>query len=222
SVTRGQDLALNTTKSMEDINTQVEAINEAITVIDQIAFQTNILSLNAAVEAASAGEAGKGFAVVAQEVRNLASKSAEAANEIKHIVEQATLKANEGKQVATQMIEGYKALNDNISGTITLITEVNSASREQQSGIEQINDAVALLDQQTQKNASIATKTQEIANKTNVLADSIVEDADKKEFIGKNSITIPKSKAKSEVIIENNNSKNTFTDNSKNSDWESF
>jgi methyl-accepting chemotaxis protein len=69
---------------MEDINTQVTAINEAISVIDQIAFQTNILSLNAAVEAATAGEAGRGFAVVAAEVRNLASRSAEAANEIKY------------------------------------------------------------------------------------------------------------------------------------------
>ena len=82
---------------MDEINTQVNAINEAITVIDQIAFQTNILSLNAAVEAATAGEAGKGFAVVAQEVRNLASRSSEAAKEIKELVLNATTKANQGK-----------------------------------------------------------------------------------------------------------------------------
>ncbi|GKT31681.1 hypothetical protein ADUPG1_002087, partial [Aduncisulcus paluster] len=85
SVSSGEALASQTTLAMDEINTEVTSINEAITVIDQIAFQTNILSLNAAVEAATAGEAGKGFAVVAQEVRNLASRSAEAANEIKKL-----------------------------------------------------------------------------------------------------------------------------------------
>ncbi len=225
SVKNGEQMALNTTKSMEDINTQVDAINEAITVIDQIAFQTNILSLNAAVEAASAGEAGKGFAVVAQEVRNLASKSAEAANEIKHIVEQATSKANEGKQVSTQMIEGYKALNQNIDETIDLITKVNAASKEQQSGIEQINDAVALLDQQTQKNAAIATKTQEIANETNVLADEIVADADSKDFNGKDNISTSKQrKPKKEEPIPEYKSvkKEPITNSNADDEWESF
>ncbi len=83
AVKDGQILANKTTVAMDEINEQVNLINEAISIIDQIAFQTNILSLNAAVEAATAGEAGKGFAVVAAEVRNLASRSAEAANEIK-------------------------------------------------------------------------------------------------------------------------------------------
>ncbi len=82
----GEKLAEETTVSMDEINMQVNAINEAITVIDQIAFQTNILSLNAAVEAATAGEAGKGFAVVAAEVRNLANRSADAAKQIKDVV----------------------------------------------------------------------------------------------------------------------------------------
>jgi methyl-accepting chemotaxis protein len=86
SANDGEKLAEQTTEAMNEIDEEVNAINEAITIIDQIAFQTNILSLNAAVEAATAGEAGKGFAVVAQEVRNLASRSAEAANEIKELV----------------------------------------------------------------------------------------------------------------------------------------
>ena len=105
SAKQGETLANQTNIAMDDINTQVTAINDAITVIDQIAFQTNILSLNAAVEAATAGEAGRGFAVVAQEVRNLASRSADAAKEIKLIVENATNKANQGKNIASNMIE---------------------------------------------------------------------------------------------------------------------
>jgi methyl-accepting chemotaxis protein len=94
SAKKGQELAKSTTTAMDDITNQVNLINDSITIIDQIAFQTNILSLNAAVEAATAGEAGKGFAVVAAEVRNLASRSAEAAREIKAIVGNATSKAN--------------------------------------------------------------------------------------------------------------------------------
>ncbi len=190
SANEGEDLAKETTRSMDEINEQVNAINEAISVIDQIAFQTNILSLNAAVEAATAGEAGKGFAVVAQEVRNLASRSAEAAKEIKDLVENATQKANDGKLISNKMIEGYLTLNENILKTTQLIADVESSSKEQQSGVEQINDAVTQLDQQTQQNASIASETQKVAQKTDEIAKLVVADANEKEFEGKSSIKI--------------------------------
>ncbi len=184
----GNSLANKTSKSMEEINNQVTAINEAIVVIDKIAFQTNILSLNAAVEAATAGEAGKGFAVVAQEVRNLATRAAEAAKEIKNLVENATLKANEGKVIASQMINGYDGLKVNINKTIELIKEVESASKEQRTGIEQINDAVAEQDQQTQKIAMIASETNQIANNTAKVSENIVKSVDEKKFPGKEKI----------------------------------
>ena len=154
SVSTGESLASKTANSMDEINEKVNSINEAISVIDQIAFQTNILSLNAAVEAATAGEAGRGFAVVAAEVRNLANRSADAAREIKNLVQEATMKANDGKMVSADMIEGYKELNKNISETIHIIEDVSKASKEQMTGIEQINDAVNMLDRVTQENAS--------------------------------------------------------------------
>ncbi|WP_404317269.1 methyl-accepting chemotaxis protein [Malaciobacter canalis] len=216
----GQGLANKTTVSMNEINEQTEAIAEAITVIDQIAFQTNILSLNAAVEAATAGEAGKGFAVVAAEVRNLASRSAEAANEIKRIVENATSKANEGKNISTQMIKGYDGLLENISEAIKMIKEIAAASKEQESGITQINDAVTQLDQQTQQNASIATQTHEIATQTDSIAKEIVSDANSKEFIGKNEVRIERKDKKAETSMQYR--KKEVKRKEEDSTWESF
>jgi len=188
SASRGEALANETTLAMNEIDNEVNAINEAITVIDQIAFQTNILSLNAAVEAATAGEAGKGFAVVAQEVRNLASRSADAAHEIKMLVEKATKKADDGKKIADEMISGYTVLNESITKTIDLIKDVEMASKEQLAGIEQINDAVNSLDQQTQQNAVIASQTHDVAIDTDKIATLVVIDVNKKEFIGKKPI----------------------------------
>ena len=188
SSTEGKTLAYETSNAMNDINTQVSDINEAIGIIDQIAFQTNILSLNAAVEAATAGEAGKGFAVVAQEVRNLATRSAEAANEIKALVEKATKKAQEGKKISGKMIDGYDSLSKNVSLNADIIEEIVLTTKEQQGGIEQINDAISKLDLQTQNNAIVASKTKSIANDTYEVAVSIVKDANGKNFIGKDEL----------------------------------
>jgi len=192
SIKAGQELAAETVKAMDEINSQTQAIADAITVIDQIAFQTNILSLNAAVEAATAGEAGKGFAVVAQEVRNLASRSADAAKEIKELVENATAKTDAGKQSADKMIAGYDELNENIHKTTETINDIANASKEQQAGIEQINDAVTTLDQGTQRNAAVASETAEIATNTSEMARQIVDEANRADFIGKKDIVIRK------------------------------
>ena len=183
SAKNGQDLANKTAVSMDDINKEVSSINVAIEVIDQIAFQTNILSLNAAVEAATAGEAGKGFAVVAAEVRTLANRSAEAAREIKHIVELASKKAKEGKLISDDMIEGYKELNENISNTIITINEVAAASKEQERGIVQINDAINMLDQATQKNAQVADEISTMASNIANMSNSLVTAASRASFL---------------------------------------
>ena len=239
SANQGEKLANETTLAMDDINVQVRAINDAITVIDQIAFQTNILSLNAAVEAATAGEAGRGFAVVAQEVRNLAARSAEAAKEIKSIVEDATNKANHGKNIAGNMIDGYKQLNENITHTTNLIQDIQNASKEQLLGIEQINDAVNQLDQQTQQNAMVASQTHEVAVITDQIAKLVVSNADEKEFLGKkdvkaknmnlniseepkHQVNLKQSENKKVEILAKKENKVISSNKNDNDEWESF
>jgi len=170
----GKNLAKSTADSMDEINKQISSILEAIQVIDKIAFQTNILSLNAAVEAATAGEAGKGFAVVAAEVRNLASNSANAAKEIKEIVQKATIKANEGKKISTSMQNGYEELNSKIEGTINLIDKVSKATNEQNKKIKIINETVNSLDENTQKNANNAKYISDLSNSISQMADDLM------------------------------------------------
>ena len=238
SANEGEKLANATNSAMDEINTQVSNINEAITVIDQIAFQTNILSLNAAVEAATAGEAGRGFAVVAAEVRNLAARSAEAANEIKSLVGNANIKANEGKKIADSMIKGYSSLNENISKTSDLIETVTTASNEQLTGIEQINDAVNQLDQKTQQNVSVANFTNDAASQISFIAQTILSSANSKEFNGKDSIkekNIDNTKASSNSEVKATSMKKqvvnkpskvedekVLSSSKDNDEWESF
>ena len=170
----GNDLAKRTSLSMNEINEKVSAISNSILVIDQIAFQTNILSLNAAVEAATAGEAGKGFAVVAQEVRTLANRSAKAANEIKKLVEDANLKSKEGKEISNDMIDGYENLSLKIIDTKNIIDNVSSTIKEQEKGMIQINDAISQLDIMTQNNASTSITIDELSKEVANLSTSLL------------------------------------------------
>ena len=185
SVNKGFDSAKNSASLMDNINEKTKAIQEAIIIIDQIAFQTNILSLNAAVEAATAGEAGKGFAVVAQEVRNLASRSAQAAKEIKTLVESATKETNNGKTASVEMIKEYNVLSENINKTKGIIENVSFSLKEQEKGIEQVNVAIFDLDKATQQNALKAQETKDIANQNDEMATTMVRDTNKTNFFGR-------------------------------------
>jgi methyl-accepting chemotaxis protein len=182
SATSGKKLAEKTASSMNDISESTNKILESIESIDQIAFQTNILSLNAAVEAATAGESGKGFAVVAGEVRNLASRSAEAARDIKDIVDSADNKAKEGRVISDEMEKGYEVLLDKIGNTASLITEIENSANEQLRNIEQINNTMGEIDRSTQENAIVAQNNSEIANKTYNMAKDIVADVKSVNF----------------------------------------
>ena len=185
SVKNGYESAKNSAELMDRINNRTKSIEDAISIIDQIAFQTNILSLNAAVEAATAGEAGRGFAVVAAEVRSLASRSAEAAKEIKLLVGGATLEANNGKIASTEMIKEYDVLNENIQKTKQIIENISSSLKEQERGIEQVNVAIADLDRATQQNALKAQETREIANHNDQMATTMIVETNKTNFFGR-------------------------------------
>ncbi|MEA3315760.1 MAG: methyl-accepting chemotaxis protein [Campylobacterota bacterium] len=189
----GEKLAEQTTTAMENINDKVMAINEAVSIIDQISFQTNILSLNAAVEAATAGEAGKGFAVVAQEVRNLASRSADAANEIKDLVQTALNQSSDGMDISTKMIDGYQLLNENIKTTTGIINIVVDDTNTQKIKLESIHGEVNILNKQAKENVNIAESTYLIAEQSNDIAQKIVDDATAKDFPGKDDVVIRKN-----------------------------
>ena len=188
----GHRLAETTAEAMDNINSKVDAIIEAIDTIKQISFQTNILSLNAAVEAATAGEAGKGFAVVAQEVRNLASRSAEASQSIEDLISLASNESKMGSEIAKNMIDGYDVLNEKINSTIQLIDSVAKDNNVQMAKIEDINTIIKKVDKNTDENVKIVDETNIVAQQSAKIASNIVEDATSKKFEGKDKIKIRK------------------------------
>jgi methyl-accepting chemotaxis protein len=132
-------------------------------VIDGIAFQTNILALNAAVEAARAGEQGRGFAVVASEVRSLAGRSAEAAKEIKNLITNSVLKVALGTEQVASAGSTMEEIVSSIARVASIVGEIAQASREQSTGIGQINQSVLELDDVTQQNAALVEETSAIS-----------------------------------------------------------
>ena len=141
--------------TMEGINESSRKIVDIITVIDSIAFQTNILALNAAVEAARAGEQGRGFAVVAGEVRNLAQRAAAAAGEIKNLIGDSVEKVEDGTKLVAQAGKTMEEIVSAIRGVTAIMSEIRTASVEQTSGIEQVNQAIGQMDEVTQQNAAL-------------------------------------------------------------------
>ena len=145
--------------AMQEINNSSNQIAKIIKVIDEIAFQTNLLSLNAAVEAARAGVHGKGFAVVAEEVRNLAQRSAKAAKETEKLIEGSVEKIRVGADIADQTAHALESIISNITKVNDLMDEIASASAEQVEGIEQISQALKQVDDVTQANAASAEQS---------------------------------------------------------------
>jgi methyl-accepting chemotaxis protein len=152
---RGGQVVGQVVSTMTGIAASSRKIGDIIGVIDGIAFQTNILALNAAVEAARAGEQGRGFAVVASEVRNLAQRSAAAAKEIKTLIGDSVARVDAGTKQVDAAGKTMEEIVDSVNKVSILIAEIAAASREQSSGIGQINTAVAQMEQVVQQNASL-------------------------------------------------------------------
>jgi methyl-accepting chemotaxis protein len=172
---RGAEQMKALQSAMEAICGASIEITKILKTIDEIAFQTNILSLNAAVEAARAGEAGLGFAVVADEVRSLAQRSAVAARETAGKIEDSVRKSQQGVQISTEVRASFDSIQKQVRELDTLVGEIAGSSAEQSQGVGQINRAVSQMDQVTQATAANAEETAAAAEELNSHASTLRE-----------------------------------------------
>ncbi|MFY9855271.1 MAG: methyl-accepting chemotaxis protein, partial [Terracidiphilus sp.] len=154
SALQGQDVVANAITAMSEINAASAKISDIISTIDEIAFQTNLLAVNAAVEAARAGDEGRGFAVVASEVRSLAQRSAVAAKEIKVLIQDSLRKVDAGSGLVNRSGETLQGIVGSVKRVTDIVGEIAAASGEQSTGIEQVNTAMTQMDQVTQSNSA--------------------------------------------------------------------
>jgi len=150
----GQQVVSRAITAMAEINVASAKISDIISTIDEIAFQTNLLAVNAAVEAARAGDEGRGFAVVASEVRSLAQRSAVAAKEIKVLIQDSLKKVEAGSELVNRSGETLQGIVGSVKRVTDIVGEIAAASGEQSTGIEQVNTAMTQMDQVTQSNSA--------------------------------------------------------------------
>ncbi|MCF7949153.1 MAG: HAMP domain-containing protein [Spirochaetia bacterium] len=167
------------TEVMERINASSDEINKVVKVIDDIAFQINLLALNANVEAARAGKYGKGFAVVADEVRNLAVKSADSVQETTQMVQDTVSNIKQGTEAAEATAEQLTSIVDGSGKVANFLEEIAQASREQAQAIEQITEGLDEIDQATQSSTASseesASASEQLAGQATELRNMVVQ-----------------------------------------------
>lgn len=200
NVKNGNEQMSQLRSSMQDINETSTNVKKIIKVIDEIAFQTNLLALNAAVEAARAGKYGKGFAVVAEEVRNLASRSAEAARNTTELIETSVNRVEEGVRNSESSALILEEIHSNALKVNDLVSEIAAASVEQTSSIQEVNKGLNQINSVIQQNASIsqeaASASEELSSLSTQLEDMMkqfklgtMEDQNQFEYMSRQSRT---------------------------------